>query len=133
MINLHECMGPGRDRTRDPWICSQTRICSHCATRPGTTIRCKGSFSQFLFRNYVQTTRYDVNNELWHTPKAISFKYTKRFTNMESLKWPQYVLQFDYVRTKKKVWYTRLSIGPCIHRIGPNHRIGPEIGYLALF
>ena len=21
-------MGPGRDRTRDPWICSQTRICS---------------------------------------------------------------------------------------------------------
>ena len=20
-------MGPGRDRTRDPWICSQTRIC----------------------------------------------------------------------------------------------------------
>ena len=28
MINLHESMGPGRDRTRDPWICSQTRICS---------------------------------------------------------------------------------------------------------
>ena len=24
MINLHECMEPGRDRTRDPWICSQT-------------------------------------------------------------------------------------------------------------
>ena len=24
-------MGPGRDRTRDPWICSQTRIC--CQTR----------------------------------------------------------------------------------------------------
>ena len=28
MINLHESMVPGRDRTRDPWICSQTRICS---------------------------------------------------------------------------------------------------------
>ena len=27
MINLLESMGPGRDRTRDPWICSQTRIC----------------------------------------------------------------------------------------------------------
>ena len=26
MINLHESMGPDRDRTRDPWICSQTRI-----------------------------------------------------------------------------------------------------------
>ena len=24
-------MGPGRDRTRDPWICSQTSIC--CQTR----------------------------------------------------------------------------------------------------
>ena len=41
MINLHESMGPGRDRTRDPWICSQTRICwprhvTDCATRPGT-------------------------------------------------------------------------------------------------
>ena len=26
MINLHESMVPDRDRTRDPWICSQTRI-----------------------------------------------------------------------------------------------------------
>ena len=31
MINLHESMGPGQDHTRDPWICSQTRIC--CQTR----------------------------------------------------------------------------------------------------
>ena len=31
MINLHESMGPGRDRTRDLWVCSQTRIC--CQTR----------------------------------------------------------------------------------------------------
>ena len=35
-------MGPDRDRTRDPWICSQTRsqtsVARHvtdCATRPG--------------------------------------------------------------------------------------------------
>ena len=27
MINLHESIGPGRDRTRDPWNCSQTRMC----------------------------------------------------------------------------------------------------------
>ena len=27
MINLQESMGPGWDPTRDPWICSQTRIC----------------------------------------------------------------------------------------------------------
>ena len=31
MINLQESMGPGQDWTRDPWICSQTRIC--CQTR----------------------------------------------------------------------------------------------------
>ena len=28
MVNLHESMGPGQDRTRDPWICNQTCICS---------------------------------------------------------------------------------------------------------
>ena len=33
MINLHESMGPGRDRTRDPWICSQIRICSQTRYR----------------------------------------------------------------------------------------------------
>ena len=34
-INLHESMGPGLDRTRDPWICSQTRMIpskSECQT-----------------------------------------------------------------------------------------------------
>ena len=31
MINLHESMGPGRDRTHDP--CSQTRICSQTRYR----------------------------------------------------------------------------------------------------
>ena len=33
MINLHESMGPGRDRTRDPRICSQTPICSQTRYR----------------------------------------------------------------------------------------------------
>ena len=33
MINLHESMGPDRDRTRDPWNCSQTRICSQTRYR----------------------------------------------------------------------------------------------------
>ena len=31
MINLRKSMGPDRDQTRDPWICSQTRI--YCQTR----------------------------------------------------------------------------------------------------
>ena len=33
MINLHESMGPDRDRTRDPWICSQISICSQTRYR----------------------------------------------------------------------------------------------------
>ena len=33
MINLHESIGPGRDRTRNPWNCSQTRICSQTRYR----------------------------------------------------------------------------------------------------
>ena len=33
MINLHESMGPGRDRTHYPWICSQLRICNQTRHR----------------------------------------------------------------------------------------------------
>ena len=33
MINLQESMGPDQDRTRDPGICSQTRICSQSSYR----------------------------------------------------------------------------------------------------
>ena len=33
MIYLHQSMGPGQDRTRDPWICDQTRICSQTCYR----------------------------------------------------------------------------------------------------
>ena len=32
-INLNEGMETGRDRTRDPWICSQARICSQTRYR----------------------------------------------------------------------------------------------------
>ena len=33
MINLHESKGPGWDRTCNPWICSQTYICSQTCYR----------------------------------------------------------------------------------------------------
>ena len=55
MINLHESMGLGRDRTRDPWICSQTRIC--CQTRyrlcyaPGFS-HCDGS-SRYMYTQHM--------------------------------------------------------------------------------
>ena len=41
MINLHESMGPGRDRTRDPWFCSQTRICCQTRYRLRYAARCR--------------------------------------------------------------------------------------------
>ena len=31
MINPHESMGLGQNQTRNPWMCSQTRICRHVA------------------------------------------------------------------------------------------------------
>ena len=33
MVKLHETIGPGRDRTPDPWICSKTCICSQTCYR----------------------------------------------------------------------------------------------------
>ena len=33
IINLHESMGSGQDWTRNPWICSQTRICCQTCYR----------------------------------------------------------------------------------------------------
>ena len=38
-IHLHESIRPGRDWTRDPWICSQTRICSKTHYRRKVQIR----------------------------------------------------------------------------------------------
>ena len=40
MIILHESMVPGRDQTRDPWICSQTRICSQTHYRLRYAAQC---------------------------------------------------------------------------------------------
>ena len=33
MINFRKSIGPDRDRTRDPWICRQTRIYSQTRYR----------------------------------------------------------------------------------------------------
>ena len=54
MINLHESMGLGRDRTRNPWICSQTRIC--CQTRYRL---------RYEARSIVDDTRYTTHNWRW--------------------------------------------------------------------
>ena len=41
-LNLHESMRPGRDQTRDPWICSQTRICNVSGYRCVSDCRSRG-------------------------------------------------------------------------------------------
>ena len=56
MINLHKSMGSGPDLTRDPWICSQTRICS----QTGHQLRYKalslsdGMSSSWLLDGYLK-------------------------------------------------------------------------------
>ena len=52
MINPHESMGPGQDRTRDPWICSQIRICSQTRYRLRYAARF-GMLGMSLFYNAV--------------------------------------------------------------------------------
>ena len=54
MINLHESMGPDRDRTRDPWICSQTRICSQTCYRLRYAARLKRIVSLRRLFKYPQ-------------------------------------------------------------------------------
>ena len=57
MINLNESMGPGRDRTRDPWICSQTRICCTSSVADCTTWPCRLSctWSQIQKISFLET------------------------------------------------------------------------------
>ena len=62
MNNLHESMGPGRDRTRDPWICSQTRICSHTRYRLTDLPLYINNVSDYL--NAYDTTLYDIQNSI---------------------------------------------------------------------
>ena len=52
MINLHKSMGPGLDRTCDPWICSQTCIC--CQTLP-TALR-----GPMILYNFDDTQTYNT-------------------------------------------------------------------------
>ena len=65
MINLHESMGPDQDRTRDPWICSQTHICSQTRyqLRYAARQRIRYLKDQIHMIEMVQrgATRYTIN------------------------------------------------------------------------
>ena len=53
MIHLHESIGPDRERTWDPWICSQTCIVTNCPTQPGISESNKNQFSYLSTKTYV--------------------------------------------------------------------------------
>ena len=79
MVNLHESMGPSLDQTSDPWICSQTRICSqtcywlgHRALRPTITITCSRWYYQCQMV-WIQI-RTDVKMEI-HAAKIQTVGY----------------------------------------------------------
>ena len=71
IINLQEIMGPGRDRTRDPWNCSQTRICiqtrhvTDCVSRPDVNLfwsrsaptQCRAWYGSKPFANAISTCK----------------------------------------------------------------------------
>ena len=57
MINLHESMVPGRDRTRDPWIYSQTRICSQTRYRLRYAARSSSALC-FIFKSMINNPEF---------------------------------------------------------------------------
>ena len=59
MINLHESMAPGRDRTRDPWICSQTRICCQTRCRLRYAARFKLEYAAPIWSSYCKTQQVE--------------------------------------------------------------------------
>ena len=94
MISLNESMGPGRDQTRDPWICSQTLIC--CQTRyrlryaarskisPDLDPRC---LTLIVFLKYVWRPKNCCLNQMdqldSHTVKPVLSDHSKNRQNKD--------------------------------------------------
>ena len=77
MINLHVSIGPGRDRTRDPWICSQLRICNQTNYR----LRYAVWSSPFWRLKYATTV---VCLLIWEPSRSL---WTDEHSSMP-MKWP---------------------------------------------
>ena len=56
MINLHESMGPGRDQTWDPWICSHYHECEDEINNIYHDIRKKKNCVSYRTHNAVGKT-----------------------------------------------------------------------------
>ena len=112
-INLHESMGPGKDRTHDPWIYSQTRICSQTRYRLRYAARYK---SIGIFPNAQgQVTHKPLVASCWiSNPSEILWVYLlparmkKIQSKMNELEWSQhYSLIFKMLKGSQlqKVWW----------------------------
>ena len=69
-INLHESMGPCRDRNCIPWICSQTRLCSQTSYRLGYAARL------YLYSTYkLKKHTLDGCHNSLNKGNELSFRY----------------------------------------------------------
>ena len=106
MINLHESIGPGRDRTHDPWICSQTRMClatDACLTAdPGVVSRIPARSHTFV----------EIDHEIIFTvillPSADSFK--KGCCQIQAKVCAQITGLQLFKPAQKKVWLGELTV-----------------------
>ena len=77
MINVHESMGLGWNRTRDPWICSQT--CSYSQTRYSQSffLNVLFYFSLWFFNLWwMIRTRLRISNNLDNVIHTCCFYYS---------------------------------------------------------
>ena len=70
-------MGPGRDPTRDPWICSQTRIC--CQTR----------YRLSYGARYILCSILAFSEAILETQIFVTSKYKKNVHNLNMLIFPK--------------------------------------------
>ena len=61
MINLNKSMGPGWDLTRNPWICSQTRMCCQTCYQLRYAAQCLQSVNTD-FDEYFQIHWFSIFN-----------------------------------------------------------------------
>ena len=122
MINLHESMGPGWDRTRDPWICSQTQICcqTHYRLCYLAWYDCVISWSfslvfpctlMYRYSSFLQTDREDTD-QTGQMPRLISLPWMHRsfcqfhHRTEELVIWSLY--HFYSLKTEKRAMSLRL-------------------------
>ena len=77
-------MGPDRDRTRDPWICCQTRICSQTRYRLRYAARCNARTDSGAEITILSSKIYEKLNIAPAKVKEVGLQMADRDTVMKS-------------------------------------------------